>query len=296
MLRIPVFAVLFLPIVVPAQTMRPHDVDILPSSPVTVTVPYGSDPLQIADLRLPPGKGPFPVVVVIHGGCWTKGFATRQNTAALASAMTEAGFATYNIEYRQLGDAGAGWPGTFTDWASATDSLRSLAKTQPLDLQRVATVGHSAGAEAALWVASRPKLPASDSIRGSNPLPIRAAVVIDGPPEVEPFIGFDAQVCGQAVIEPLFGGSPAEQPGRYRDASPAQHLPLGVAQMLVSSSVLPAKDADAYKAKAKAAGDPIEVLKVEKGGHFDIIAPGSEAWKTVGPAIFKFLREADAKP
>jgi len=29
-----------------------------------------ADPAQFGDLRLPPGKGPFPVVVVIHGGCW----------------------------------------------------------------------------------------------------------------------------------------------------------------------------------------------------------------------------------
>ena len=37
-------------------------------------IPYGDDPLQFGDLRLPPGDGPHPVVVVIHGGCWRPAF------------------------------------------------------------------------------------------------------------------------------------------------------------------------------------------------------------------------------
>ena len=142
-----------------AQQMRPDDVDKLPSSKPTLTESYGSAPTQLGDLRLPDAKvfgpGPYPVVIVIHGGCWWKGFATRQNTAALASRLTERGFATWNIEYRQVGetgpdgkysgDAGAGWPGTFKDWAAATDHLRDLAKRVPLDLTRVAVTGHKIG-------------------------------------------------------------------------------------------------------------------------------------------------------
>ena len=89
-----------------AQNMRPRDVDAIPSSPPTASVAYGSDPLQVGDLRLPAGKGPFPVVEVIRGGCWTKGYTTRQNTAALASALTAMGYATWNIEYRQIGGCG----------------------------------------------------------------------------------------------------------------------------------------------------------------------------------------------
>jgi acetyl esterase/lipase len=275
-----------------AQRMSPRDVDHLPSSPPNKTVQYGADPLQVGDLRLPHGKGPFPVVVVVHGGCWTKGFATRQNTAALASALTDAGFATWNIEYRQVGEAGSGWPGTFKDWADATDYLRVLAKTQPLQLDKVSAVGHSAGATAALWLASRAKLPATSEVRGANPLPLKAAVAIDGPPGVAEFIGADAQICGKPVIEPLMGGSPGAFPARYKESDAAQRLPLGMPQLLVASVVLPAEEANAYRDKAVAAGDPVQVLLVHNGGHFDIIAPGSEAWKTIGPALIQELRDA----
>ena len=122
----------------PAQTMVSRDVDALPASAPTLVAAYGSDPHQVGELRLPPGKGPFAVVEVVHGGCWTKGFATLKNTAALASALTSLGYATWNIEYRQIGDKGAGWPGTFKDWAAATDYLQVLAQSQPISLGRVA--------------------------------------------------------------------------------------------------------------------------------------------------------------
>jgi len=35
---------------------------------------YGGDASQVADLHLPPGHGPHPVVVVLHGGHWRTGF------------------------------------------------------------------------------------------------------------------------------------------------------------------------------------------------------------------------------
>jgi acetyl esterase/lipase len=86
--------------------------------------------------------------VVIHGGCWKYRHgdltADLQNTAALASALTHHGIATWNIEYRQIDIPGGGWTGTFEDVANAIDYLRVLAKPYALDLKRVAIVGHSA--------------------------------------------------------------------------------------------------------------------------------------------------------
>jgi acetyl esterase/lipase len=61
---------------------------------------YGSDKLQSGELRLPAGKGPFPVVAVIHGGCWTRSFEDVTGTSPLADMLTKRGIATWNIEYR----------------------------------------------------------------------------------------------------------------------------------------------------------------------------------------------------
>ena len=263
-----------------AQHLRPRDVDALPVSEPALVQRYGADPLQFGELRLPAGMGPFPVAVVIHGGCWTKGFATLRNTAPIASELTKNNVATWNIEYRQVGDAGGGWPGTFQDWGAAVDHLRVLGRSYPLDLSRVVVVGHSAGAHAALWVAARHRLPADSELHSADPLPIRAAVAIDGPGDLAGFAAVDADVCGQPVVQGLMGGTPAEKPERYRQASPQALLPLGVPQFLVAASVLTKDKAQEYQKLAQAKGDHVEILNLDCG-HFEVIAPGQKPWKAV---------------
>ena len=168
---------------------------------------YGSEPLQIGELRLPPGAGPFPVAVIFHGGCWTRETGSPIDTVELAEDLTAHGVATWNVSYRQLGDDGGGWPGTFQDWGAAVDHLRDLATRQPIDLDRVVAVGHGAGATAALWSAARGKLPAESPIRGADPLPIGAAVALDGPVDLADFDGRDTAACGGDVVGELLGGS-----------------------------------------------------------------------------------------
>lgn len=281
---------------VAAQKLRADAPNHLPSTAPAATSAYGADPLQVGDLRLPAGAGPFPVAVIIHGGCWTKGFATRRHTAAMATALTNKGVATWNIEYRQLGEEGAGWPGTFLDWGAATDHLRVLARTYPLDLSRIVVTGHSAGAHAALFVASRPRLPAASAVRGADPLPVKGAVAIDGPGDLPPFVGQDAKICGKPVIEPLMGGTPDTVAERYGQGSPAASLPLGVRQALVSTSrVLTPEAAEAYRSAAAKAGDKVDVLVMADSGHFEPIAPGTREWSAVEALIVEFAGAAEQK-
>lgn len=266
--------------------VEPQDLQTLPSTPPSLVQSYGDDPLQIGHLRLPPGPGPFPVAVVIHGGCWTRGFDTLNGTAPIASALTARGIATWNIEYRQIGHDGGAWPGTFQDIGAATDHLRVLARTQPLDLDRVVVVGHSAGAHAALFVASRAGMPADSEIRGRDPLPLLGVVAIDGVGDIRTMMdGVDVQTCGIPVVEPLLGGTPSDHPDRYRLANPIDRLPMGVPQYLVASTVMGPEAAEAYRAAAVAAGDKVEVLVLKDAGHFNMIAPGEPSWTQVEDLI-----------
>ena len=238
------------------------------SKPVLVEQ-YGKDKLQFGELRLPSGKGPFPVVAVIHGGCWTRSFEDVTGTAPLADMLTKRGIATWNIEYRARGDAGAGYPGTFEDVGAGVDHLRALARRYPLDLNRLGIAGHSAGAHLALFAASRPKL---NGPLGKNALKPVAVAAIDGPGSVREFVGIDKEVCGQPVIVPLLGGTVEEKPDAYRDASPIDHLPLGMRTMLVKGAL--GFSMQPYEAKAKAAGDDVRVIATDPGEHFDMITPG----------------------
>lgn len=280
-----------------AQPLSASQVDTLPTSRPQAVVHYGPAPQQMGELRLPRGKGPFPVAIVIHGGCWTSGFETLAGTAPIASALARAGVATWNIEYRQVGGPGGGWPGTFQDWGAAADYLRVLARTHPLDLTRVVTVGHSAGGHAALWLAARQKLPINSPIRGAAPLAVKAAVSIDGVGDLADFVGPDAERCGQSVVAPLTGGTPAQVPDRFRQASPYALQPLGIPQDLVVASFMSPDEAQRYRDHGAALGDWIQILTLPASGHFEPIAPGQPEWAKVQALILRaFSRQSRCTP
>lgn len=244
------------------------------SAPVA-TVAYGTDAAQVADLRLPKGPGPYPVAIVIHGGCWRADIDSRHGIAGFADALGRRGFATWNIEYRRLG-AGGGWPMTFQDVAAAVDKLAEVAPKHRLDMHRVTIVGHSAGAHLALWAASRARLPAPWSASPVKPVSV---VAIDGPGALAPFVGIDAQVCGAPVIAPLMGGAPADKPDAYALASPADHLPLGLRQLLVEAEL--GGFMKPYAEAATSSGDTVEVIEPKNANHFDIVTPGTPNGETV---------------
>lgn len=116
-------------------------------------------PTHAGDLLLPPGKAAerVPVVVLVHGGFWHTPY-DRTLMDALAADCAARGWAAWNIDYCRIEDPEGGWPGTLQDAAAALDFLAVLAEEHPLDLGRVAVVGHSAGGHLALWLGARARL------------------------------------------------------------------------------------------------------------------------------------------
>lgn len=243
---------------------------------------YGADRNQRAELRVPQGTGPFPVAVLLHGGCWDAKGGELRDTAPLAAALTARGIATWNIEYRRLGNAGGGYPGTFEDVAAATDFLTGLAAApgMALDLSRVAVIGHDSGAHLALWLAARPKL--HDPIAGAMTVKPITVVAIDGVGSLISWADRDAALCGRSVIAPFMGGSPREGAAAYALASPEVQLPLGVHQILIQGTWLAM---DSYARSALASGDT--VIKLAPGGadHGNLIRPQTPQGKQVADFI-----------
>jgi acetyl esterase/lipase len=265
-----------------AQTMTYGDVERLPAPPPGISSAYGEGRQQFGELRLPKGKGPFPVVVVIHGGCWYSEYDLR-HVAPFAAALTETGYATWTIEYRRVGDEGGGWPGTFQDVARAADHLRALARLYPLDLKRVIAVGHSAGGELALWLAARRSLPAGSPMRSADPLRLRGVVSLAGITDMRRF----RPRCGDAPAR-LLGGPPEGFDERYRQTSPAELLPLGVPQRLIHGAqdkIVPVELGREYEKAAKGKGEDVRLTVVDGAGHFELIAPHSSAWAAVSAAL-----------
>lgn len=265
---------------------------IEPAPPADHKIAYGSDPLQFGELRLPKGVGPHPVVVFIHGGCWLSQYNLKY-TGHLGAALAEAGVATWSIEYRRVGDAGGGWPGTFEDVASGADYAQTLAKTYPLDLNRVVVAGHSAGGHLALWIAARKNLPKGHPLHPKNPVPLRGVVSIAGVADLRKTVA----ACGDA-IEKLMGGAPSDQASRYSQASPIDLLPLGVKQIIVHGEVdktVPLSMATEYAEAAKTKGDDMKLVVIEKAAHFEVVDPKSFAWPAVREAILSLLKTSESK-
>ncbi len=188
-------------------------VNSMPADPPSARISYGPNALQFAELRLSEGDGPWPVAIVIHGGCWLSKYADLNYTRPMASALCKRGFATWNIEYRRADNDGGGWPETFLDVARAADHLREIAGAQRLYLNRVITVGHSAGGHLAAWLAARHRLKTESPLYSGDPLKIHAVVSLAGIGDLGAFVSEDPESCGFGVFK-LLGGKPDEVPDR----------------------------------------------------------------------------------
>jgi acetyl esterase/lipase len=256
-------------------------------------IPYGDDPLQFGELRLPKGAGPLPVAILIHGGCWLSEFDIT-HLRKLAAAIAETGVATWALEYRRVGNLGGGWPGTFQDVARGADHLRVLAKSYPLDLDRVLAVGHSAGGHLALWLAARSKLTGREPFRAENPVLPGAVLGLAPAPDLAYL--HEQAVC-DGVIDKLLGGSPDSQPDRYAMGSPMNLVPLGVPQILILGQQDDnwAPVGRRYFDRAKAAGDDVRIVEAPESGHFEMIDPDSTTWPLVTSALRDLLRELERR-
>lgn len=260
------------------------DAHLAPSKPDAV-LRYADHPRGFAELRLPAGTGPFPLAVIFHGGCWQTGIATQAYLGPLATRWQQQGIATLNVDYREVGDGG-GWPGSFADWQAAAGLIDQVAANYPVDRARVTLVGHSAGALPAQWLTAQQ---GPDGPLGARePLRVRAAIVLDGPADVQlERAAFDT-LCQFSAVDPFMGGSPDAVPGRYAAISPAGHPPR-LAQVLFVQAELPAAPAEA-QAAIRAGGAALAVRATPGASHFDIITPGNAAYAASEPAMLAVLR------
>jgi acetyl esterase/lipase len=259
-----------------------------PPPPADRRLPYGKAPQQFGDLRLP--KGPagvaFPVVVVLHGGCWLAEYG-HEYMGHLSADLTAGGVATWTLEYRRLGEEGGGWPGTFDDIADGIDHLRQLARDYPLDLGRVVVTGHSAGGHLALWAGGRGRLSTGSPLHRPNPLPLAGLVPIAGLTDLTlPGTACDAEL-------PRIRG-PLES---LTETSPRAMLPLGVPVTLIqgeADTAVPALQATSYATAAAAKGDRPQLVLLPDADHFVVVDPTSSVWPRIRAEILGMVAKDPA--
>jgi acetyl esterase/lipase len=230
---------------------------------------YGPHADQFGDLAVPAGGGPFPLVVLLHGGFWRERH-TLELMEPLARDLVGRGWATWNVEFRRVGEvSGGGYPATLEDVAAGIDLAATL--DAPLDLERAVAVGHSAGGQLGLWAAARPAAAVrlAGVVAQAGVLDLRAA-------ERDP--------DGEMAVALFMGGLAAEVPERYADASPIERLPIGVPQLLVHGDAdvrVPVDTSRRYAEAARAAGDEVELVERPGEDHFVHLDAAGGAWADV---------------
>jgi acetyl esterase/lipase len=253
---------------------------------------YGDHERQVVDLYLPQGPGPHPVVVMIHGGCWSAPWdRTLMNLAS--DDLRKRGIAVWNIDYRVI-ENGNGYPHIFDDTFAAIHALTINGHQYRLDAQRAVAVGHSAGGHLALWYASkRRRWAPPPNVRMIPPPELRAVVSLGGLPDLELAERPPGSGCGTEVIGQVIGRGRAGRTDPFADTSVPRMGAIGIPQVLINGTqdrIIPTHFAEDYAGKMRAQGDNVRVRLIERTGHIELIAPGSAAWAATVEEIERALK------
>jgi acetyl esterase/lipase len=266
--------------------------------PANHRIHYGPGAYQFGDLRLPvsAAKGAVPLVVFLHGGWWQSAYDLTY-AGHLCAALKQVGVATWSIEYRRVGFTGGGWPTTFQDVAAGFDYVATLAKSYPVDLNRVIAMGHSAGGHLAFWLAGRHHVAETSVIHEPQPkVALRGLIALAGVVDLRltcDLSGYFTFAHDKHEVYGLMGGGPIDLPDRYRAGNPGDLLPLSVPQILIQGSEdgqIPPELPGRWVEMARRQGDRVKVMMIPSADHFDVVDPESKAWATVQAAVLSMLR------
>ncbi|UPW10450.1 alpha/beta hydrolase [Gordonia terrae] len=234
-----------------------------------------------ANLYLPTGEqadDSLPLVTIIHGGGW-ESRAGAEQFDEMARDLADRGLAVYNVEYRRLG-TGGGWPTTFHDVARALDHVPALAESYPqLRIDDELVIGHSAGAQLAVWGGTRHRL--TDDEVGSRPAFVPSRVVsISGPLDMRYAVGHG----NNRVITHILGGTPQQVPDRYDSVDPIRNLdpalPVTMFHGLADTDVDP-NNSRRYTRALDAAGGSTELQLFDGETHTSLVHHQSPAYNRI---------------
>ncbi len=226
---------------------------------------YGA--ATVMDLHLPDGATTArPAVVMIHGGGWSQ--FSKDVYDDQAQRLAGAGFVVANINYRLVPDGT--YPVVMQDSLCALAYVRNHAADLGVDPGRVALYGYSAGGHLAalLGVAADEPDFQPDCAEGGTGAP-QAVISGAGPTDL-----IDLEAA--EAVRNLIGGSYAEQPERYRRASPLLRVEAGAPPFLfvhgASDLFVPLAHSYAMRDALRAVGTEARVLELAGAGH--LLGPG----------------------
>ena len=211
----------------------------------------------LADLYRPEGAGPFPSVLLIHGGAWKRG--DRAQVAGLARRLAERGYLVVNTTYRFAPQHR--WPAQLDDVRQAIRWMQGPGRDHGVDPARIGTFGYSAGAHLAAMIGG-----AHDSASfGAPELRVRAVVAGGTPSDLSKYEG-------GRLIPNLMGVARETHLQDYLAASPVSHVSAGDPPVFLYHGTLddlvPPDHATDYKTLLDQAGVDNELFLIRGHGHF----------------------------
>ncbi|MEO8705828.1 MAG: alpha/beta hydrolase [Kofleriaceae bacterium] len=218
------------------------------------------------DVYSPPRRAtPRPAVLVIHGGGWHDGPGLdRTGMADHAHRLAEAGYVAFNLDYRVTPNGGE-FPHAVQDCVCALAFVRAHAEEYGIDPLRVAAYGYSAGGHLAsmLGTAAYDPVVAPDCAAGSTG-PVVAVVSGAGPQDMR-------LLPEVSVVTEFLGGTQAELPDAYLDASPIVHVAPGAPPFLFISGdndwFVDIEHSRRMQAALAEVGTSSKLLAIPGGGH-----------------------------
>jgi len=222
-----------------------------------------SGPLK-ADLYIPQGEGPFPGVLVVHGGAWYMG--TRAQLSGFAQLLASRGMTAVAISYRFAPTHK--FPAQIEDCKEAVRWMRTHTERLKIDPKRIGGFGYSAGAHlVALLGTTDP----DDGLEGNSglenaPSTRLQAVVGGGTP-----CDFRTMPLDLGMLSFWLGGTRRQRAEQYRLASPAEFVSADDPPMFFfhgeKDDLVPISSPKTMCQSLKSVGVPSELYVVPDAGH-----------------------------
>lgn len=232
----------------PATAETKSDIEYAKAGDVSLTL----------DAHIPDGEGPFPVVIVIHGGGWMGG-----NKAQGLEPITDplkGKFTWFSISYRFAPQHR--WPACYEDVKTAIAWVKQHAAEFKGDPTRIALMGYSAGGQLACLAATQ----------GADETKVQAVIGIAPPTDFEqdlaPRGGLSKPL--QALLD-----RPQEVTDESRkmlqQMSPLNHVKPGLCPFLIIQGAddksVPLEQAMNFQARCKENNVSCDVIAIKGAGH-----------------------------
>lgn len=248
-----------------------------------------------ADVNVPKGEGPFPAVLLVHGGSWRSG--NKQQLGFVSGRLARNGYTVVAINYRLAPDHK--FPAQIEDCKSAVVWMRNNAERFQIDASRIGAWGYSAGAHlVTLLGCSDPshELEGPDASSAVDVSTRVRAVVAGGTPCDFRNLPEDSQSDRLAY---WLGGTRAEVAEQYDRASPVRYVSSDDPPIFFyhgdADELVPLSSPTAMKNRLQEVGVVAELHVIPEAKHIGAALNG-EANKRGLEFLDRHLKPSKTKP